>query len=236
MEDLSGKIEVDLPEQVGPEAVVAIEKASVAGLSEKVPGDDLARLLTRGGLPPVMLSRKSGVRQPGRASQSYRSTWPLNEVTLLLRDEYQRQPQLPLGQRVAFIGAAGAGKTTALCKRLAVDALVRRRRAAVLKVDLDRANPSDGLAVFCEALGVPLSRAVEDLPALFPNGKIYIDLPGIGLGDTKEIAHYSEALDNLSVISRVLSSTPPTKPMSSSNSATRASDSPPPMWSLTQSR
>lgn len=202
-EDLSGKIEVDLPEHVEPEGVVAIEKESLAGLSEKIPGDELARLLTRGGLPPVMLAKiRSAPAWPRIAELPLHMA--LNEVTLLLRDEYQRQPQLPLGQRVAFIGAAGAGKTTALCKRLAVDVFVRRRRAAVLKVDLDRANPSDGLAVFCEALGVPLSRAVEDLPTLFPNEKIYIDLPGIGLGDTKEIAHYSEALENLSVISRVL--------------------------------
>jgi flagellar biosynthesis protein FlhF len=69
---------------------------------------------------------------------------------------------------------------------------------------LDKANPGDGLAVFCEALGVPLSRAAEDLPTLLPKENVYIDLPGIGFGDEDDIAHYAAALDTLSVTSRTL--------------------------------
>jgi flagellar biosynthesis protein FlhF len=193
----------DLPESVEPEPIVPEEKEANEADLETAPYEELARLLARGGIPPVTLAK---IRSA--------STWPriaelplsmaLNEITLLLRDEYQAQTPLPLDQRVAFIGGAGAGKTTALCKRLASDVFVRRRRAAVLKVDLDKANPSDGLAVFCEALGVPLSRAVEDLPTLLPNEKIYLDFPGIGFDDADEIEDYSAALDSLAVTSRIL--------------------------------
>jgi len=91
-----------------------------------------------------------------------------------------------------------------LCKWLATDVFVRRRHAGVLKVDLDRANPGDGLAVFCEALGVTVSRSIEDLTSLLPNEKIYIDLPGITPGDSDEIQLYSRALSELGATSRVL--------------------------------
>jgi flagellar biosynthesis protein FlhF len=196
-------MEVDLTEPIEPGLPIPIEKDNTSVLPETAPREELARLLARGGLPPVMLAKiRSAAAWPRIADMPLNMA--LNEIILLLREEYQRQSQLPLGQRVAFIGVAGSGKTTALCKRLASDVFVHRRRAAVLKIDLDKANPSDGLAVFCEALGVPLSRAAEDLPALLSNEKVYIDLPGIGFGDTDDIEHYSEALDSLEVTSRIL--------------------------------
>lgn len=191
-------------EEVFTEAAAPAGEPEVTPLiPQPPPGEELSRLLIRGGLPAVMLATLKN-----SASWSRLAELPLhlalNEVALLLRDEYQKQPQRPLEQRVAFIGAAGTGKTTSLCKWLAVDVFVRRRHAAVLKVDLDRANPSDGLTVFCEALGVPLSRSLEDLPPLLPNERIYVDMPGITLGDAKELGSYQEALDHLSVTSRVV--------------------------------
>ncbi|HEX4666429.1 MAG TPA: hypothetical protein VH207_07510 [Chthoniobacterales bacterium] len=203
--------DVDLAEEL-PATPVALEPAPVAIEKEEsvevpelapIPGEDLSRLLTRAGLPAVMLARiKSQPSWPNIAELPLHLA--LNEIALVMRDQYQRQPQRPLGPRVAFIGAAAAGKTTALCKWLAADVFVRRHQAAVLKVDLERANPSDGLSVFCEALGVPLSRSAADLPALLPNEKVYVDLPGVGLGDANEVALYSEALADLAVTTRVL--------------------------------
>ena len=206
IEPVAEEVAITLPDEDAihrPAAPLVFEKEEIASAPEGVPGEELSRLLSRGGLPPVMLATiKNGEAWSRIAELPLKSA--LNEITLLLREEYQRQPERPLTQRVAFIGAAGAGKTTALCKWLAADVFVRRRHAAVLKVDLDRANPGDGLAVFCEALGVPMSRSAEDLPDLLPNDKIYIDLPGLGLGDEKEMALYSQALSRLSVKSRIL--------------------------------
>jgi flagellar biosynthesis protein FlhF len=205
-EDADPQQEPDLPiaEQIDAATTsFVLEHNEFAGFPEKAPGEDISRLLSRGGLPSVMLATIQGAPAWPRIAELPLNI-ALNEVTLLLRDEYHRRAPRPLTQRVAFIGAAGAGKTTALCKWLAADVFVRRRHAAVLKVDLDRANPGDGLAVFCEALGVSLSRVVEDLPALLPNEKIYIDLPGIGLGDRDEIFHYSQAMLEVGASSRVL--------------------------------
>ncbi len=185
------------------DASIALEEEENEIIPEPKPGKDLSRLLTRGGLPALTLA-SIGTAPAWPSISELPLNLALNEVALLLRDEYRHQPQRELDQRVAFIGMAGAGKTTALCKWLAAEVFVRRRQAAVLKVDLDRANPSDGLAVFCEALGVPLSRSVEDLPANFASRRVYVDLPGIGLGDDNEIALCRKALDGLSVTSRVL--------------------------------
>jgi flagellar biosynthesis protein FlhF len=203
------EVNVNVPEELPATALVpepapvAIETEDSLSVSEPIPGEDLARLLARAGLSPVMLATIKS--QPSWTQiAELPLQMALNEITLVMRDEFRRQPERALGSRVAFIGAAAAGKTTALCKWLAADVFVRRHQAAVLKVDLERANPSDGLAVFCEALGVPLSRSLADLPVLLPNEKVYVDLPGIGLGDENEIALYSQALAELAVTSRVL--------------------------------
>ena len=188
----------DLLEQ----ALLTMAQREAPGASEQNPAADLARVLHRGCLPPVLLASMETLPEWSRASALPLGP-ALNEVALLLRGQYQRKPRLPLLQRVAFIGTAGAGKTT-LCKWLAADVFVRQRRAAVLKVDLERANPSDGLAVFCDALAVPLARSPEDLPKLSPNESIYVDLPGISLGDAEEIALCRKKLTELEVESRVL--------------------------------
>ena len=200
------KVEADQVE-ITSAAKAAPPKAEEEELS-RLPGigDDgnLDRLLTRCGLPAVTLASIKGAPQWKRILE-LPVHLALNEVTLLLREEYQSRPSRPLGQRVAFIGTAGVGKTTALCKWLATDVFVRRCRAAVLKVDFDRANPGDGLAVFCEALGVICSRSTDDLPTVFlPNERLYADLPGLGLADEEEMAAHLQMLSHLSITSRVL--------------------------------
>src|SRR5689334_12222605 len=57
IEDISSGIAVTLPQEVETETIVTTEKENAVSLPEKVPGEDLARLLTRGGLPPVMLAK-----------------------------------------------------------------------------------------------------------------------------------------------------------------------------------
>jgi flagellar biosynthesis protein FlhF len=128
----------------------------------------------------------------------------LTEIAVLLRVEYQQRPKIPLGDCVAFLGTAGAGKTTALCKRLAMDVFFKQKRAVVLKVDLDKANPSDGLAVFCDVLGVPMLRSMEELPELAEGETLYIDFPGITPENKSEIDEMSRLLQSTFATSRVL--------------------------------
>jgi flagellar biosynthesis protein FlhF len=60
---------------------------------------------------------------------------------------------MPLPARAAFLGTAGVGRSTALCKWLSKEVVSRGRTGCVARVEFDRPNPADGLAVFCEALG-----------------------------------------------------------------------------------
>ena len=163
----------------------------------------LARVLQAGGLSAPVISRlmaypawKQVESQPlGRA---------MVDVAALLRSEYAAVPRRPLGDRVAFVGAAGAGKTTALCKRLAMDVFMRGQRPAALKVDLDRANPGDALSVFCEALGAAYIRNISDVPAAGRGQTLYIDLPGFSLWADDDVAEIRTAINPLFTTARAV--------------------------------
>jgi flagellar biosynthesis protein FlhF len=163
----------------------------------------LARVLQAGGLSAPVISRlmaypawKQVESQPlGRA---------MVDVAALLRSEYAAVPRRPLGDRVAFVGAAGSGKTTALCKRLAMDVFMRGQRPAALKVDLDRANPGDALSVFCEALGAAYIRNISDVPAAGRGQTLYIDLPGFSLWADEDVAEIRSAINPLFTTARAV--------------------------------
>ncbi|HEX2099697.1 MAG TPA: hypothetical protein VHF69_03480, partial [Candidatus Synoicihabitans sp.] len=79
----------------------------------------------------------------------------LAELGRDLRQTLARVPARPLPARVAFLGAAGVGRTTALCKWMSHQVFEAGRTGTVWKVEFDRPNPTAALDVFCEALGVP---------------------------------------------------------------------------------
>ncbi|MEI6714543.1 MAG: hypothetical protein WCO60_12370 [Verrucomicrobiota bacterium] len=181
---------------------VSVKESGEASIAV-VSGSRLVRLLEAGGISKQVLARL----------QDY-GAWPaidsmplsraLPEVAGLLRAEYRAIPKRPLGERVAFVGAAGAGKTTALCKRLAMDVFLRGERPAALKLDLDRANPGDALSVFCEALGAAYIRTPADAPSPGRGRTLYIDLPGFALWSEDELAEIRAALNPLFTTSRAI--------------------------------
>lgn len=163
----------------------------------------LARLLRAGGLSTQKIAGLQS--QPGwEVLERMPRQRALTRVGMRLRAEFEAIPGRSLGSRVAFIGSPGSGKTTALCKWLASDVFVRDRRSVVLKLDLDRANPGDALAVFCEALGVPFARSIPDVPTLDPNQSLLIDVPGIVPGNGDDVAPLIEALGPVFATSRVI--------------------------------
>ena len=158
-------------------------------------------ILRRAGIDGPMLAALK--EHPGWNGIDRRELRPaLNETGMLLRGLYQRAEKRRLGNCVAFIGTPGVGKTTALCKRLAADVFLRGKQARVLKLDIDKANPGDGLAVFCEALGVPMLRQGEPV-VTEDGGTLYVDLPGISTENAEEAAEIAGLLDNRDV-TRVL--------------------------------
>ena len=185
-----------------PENSVSIS-SSLAPAPSVLTGSRLVRLLEAGGISKQVLSRLQ-VYPAWSTLEGMPLGKALPEVGGLLRAEYRAIPKRPLGQRVAFVGPAGSGKTTALCKRLAMDVFLRGQRPAALKLDLDRANPGDALSVFCEALGASYIRTPSDAPSPSQNRTLYIDLPGFALWAEDEVGEIRTALTPLFTTSRAI--------------------------------
>ncbi len=182
----------------------------VAAVREVVPdapaisGDSrLVRLVRAAGISPTVLARLQA-HETWSAIERLPAGLALTRVAALLSEELQASPRHPLGNCVVFLGSPGSGKTTALCKLLASDIFVRQQTGAVLKLDLDSANPSDGLSVFCDAMGVACVRGVGDVPELGEDMRLYVDLPGLSLDDAGQIDRLTEEVTPLVPTSHVL--------------------------------
>ena len=170
----------------------------------------LPELLKRSGFSETMLARLQAL--PVFAEQDDQ---PLHhaiaEVGRALREIVQKRPARPLPARTAFLGTPGVGRTTALCKWLAREVFSRQRMARVLKAEFDRPNPAEGLAVFCEALGLTLDYFApgqdDNLVSPTPDaggGTLYADLPGLSLRAPEENAVLGKFLDREGFAGRVL--------------------------------
>jgi flagellar biosynthesis protein FlhF len=170
----------------------------------------LPELLKRSGFSETMLARLQAL--PVFAVQDDQ---PLHhaiaEVGRALREIVQKRPTRPLPARTAFLGTPGVGRTTALCKWLAREVFSRQRMARVLKAEFDRPNPAEGLAVFCEALGLTLDYFApgqdDNLVSPTPDaggGTLYADLPGLSLRAPEENAVLGKFLDREGFAGRVL--------------------------------
>ncbi len=78
-----------------------------------------------------------------------------------------------------FVGAAGSGKTTALCKWLAQAVLVEGRSAHVWRLDGSTANTAETLSVYGEILGMPVSRFWRGTAEAEGASIAFVDLPGV---------------------------------------------------------
>jgi flagellar biosynthesis protein FlhF len=106
--------------------------------------------------------------------------------------------------RAAFLGAPGAGRSTALCKWLAAEVFRRARSGHVVTAEFDRPNLAGPLPVFCEALGVPLAHYPALTQPATPGGFVYFDLPGISVRHPGDNAALAEFLEREQITQRVL--------------------------------
>jgi flagellar biosynthesis protein FlhF len=169
----------------------------------------LPELLRKSGFSELMLSRLQGTPAFSSASDL-----PLHRGLVEVGQELRRQlgtrrPR-PLPARSAFLGTPGVGRTTALCKWLAKEVFANQRVGRVIKAEFDRPNPAEGLAVFCEALGLGLeyySPESGDAPSTLggPGSEfLYADLPGLSLRSLEENADIARFLDREKFAGRVL--------------------------------
>jgi flagellar biosynthesis protein FlhF len=78
-----------------------------------------------------------------------------------------------------FIGPAGCGKTTYLCKWLTQTVLMEGRLARVWRLDGATANMAESLSVYCEILGAPNERVWRPGGEAITEDIGFIDLPGV---------------------------------------------------------
>lgn len=121
-----------------------------------------------------------------------------------LRSRFPHTSKPELNSRRAFIGCSGVGKTSALCKMLSADVFINGLAPSVLKVDSELPNPSDGLEVFCEMMGVALARSAEEVEEVDLERPLLVDMPGYSLADQNSIQSCRANLDALKIDERIL--------------------------------
>lgn len=163
----------------------------------------LAALLRRSGLTESAVGRLQAT-----ASWNDWNTMPLHralaDTARHLRQQADARPVRSPISRAAFLGTPGVGRTTALCKWLAVEVFRRARLGHVVTVEFDRPNSTGPLSVFSEALGLPLAHfPCETRPAV-PGGFVYFDLPGLSLRRPADNAALATWLEQEQITERVL--------------------------------
>jgi flagellar biosynthesis protein FlhF len=105
-------------------------------------------------------------------------------------------PETPNDDRVphVFVGPAGAGKTTCLCKWLAQARLIEGRSAQVWRLDAVTANTAEALSVYCEILGVPTERIWTGQTPVDSDLR-FVDLPGVDWRNAAAIHELKRTLD-----------------------------------------
>ena len=164
----------------------------------------LGDLLRRSGFSPGLVGRLEGAPELSNHERK-----PLHrvlvDVGLVLGAAARRRAPRALSARAAFIGSPGVGRTTALCKWLARDVFTHQRTGRVFKAEFDRPNPSEGLGVFCEALGLMLEHAAPDAPLPQATGEFaYVDMPALSVRRPTENRPLLRFLDTAQIESRVL--------------------------------
>jgi flagellar biosynthesis protein FlhF len=165
--------------------------------------EPLERLLTRAGIGEQTLARwRRFTRWEQLCHRPLGAA--LQEVVEMLRAEWHEPVQRPIGPRVAFFGPPGSGSTTALCKALTMDVFFQQQPAVVMKLDGEQPNPTEGLAMFCEALDVPLLRSADELESIPEGRRFYFDATGSPLHDGAAWRDLGRLLGEFYIDTRVL--------------------------------
>lgn len=162
----------------------------------------LIHMLRRAGLPESFLHRFA-LDPDWHQLQTLPLSSAFPRAVLYMRRVLPSRAIPGAARRVAFFGSPGVGSTTALCKQLATEVFLRNRPACVMKIDGEDPNATESLAMYCEALGIPLLRSTSELLKLDDEMVVYFDVPG-AISDGKNRSRLCQAMSNLGIASRVL--------------------------------
>ena len=189
------------PQEPKREDADFVPESLVRAMFKNLPTGRLWTILSKAGIPSEFLAQ-FGERPESRQLNEQPLQTAISHFAMLMRDRAPSR-SLALSNRVAFFGSPGTGSTTALCKQLASDIFLRGRQACVMKLEAEEPNSSEGLSMFCEALGVQLLRTRGELKKLDENTNLYFDIPGMVLTG-KNVRHLQKTFDELGIESRVL--------------------------------
>ncbi len=189
------------PQEPRREDADYVPESLVRAMFKNLPSGRLWTILSKAGIPGEFLAQ-FGERPETRHLNEQPLQTAISHFAMLMRDRAPSR-SLALSNRVAFFGSPGSGSTTALCKQLASDIFLHGRSASVMKLEADEPNSSEGLAMFCEALGVQLLRTRGELKKLSDDTNLYFDIPGMVLTG-KNIRYLQKTFDDLGIESRVL--------------------------------
>lgn len=162
----------------------------------------LLRILRRAGLPESFLLRFA-TDKDWQELQRMPLTSAFPRAVVYLRNSIPKRSIVAATKRVAFFGSPGVGATTALCKQLAGEIFLQNSPACVMKLDGEEPNSTEGLAMYCEALGIPLLRASSELLQVKDDVTVYFDVPG-AISNAKSRKRLEKEMSNLGISSRVL--------------------------------
>ena len=152
-------------------------------------------------MSPQLLARMAADDTWKKISEASLASGIMEAVSWL--KAYRKElPNTDLSNRVAMIGTAGSGKTTALCKLLARDVFILGTSPQVLSMEVDKPHMDVGLSLYCDVLGVPYYRSESEVD-FASDALIYFDFPGYSLIDNKEQERLLSVLDRLGIDSRV---------------------------------
>ncbi|HEY8995021.1 MAG TPA: hypothetical protein VIM71_10195 [Lacunisphaera sp.] len=164
---------------------------------------ELAPLLRRSGFSEAIMTRLES--SPTWASlQQMPLHRALVETGRYLHRVAGARPQPAPLTRAAFIGLAGTGRTTALCKWIASEVSRRARTGHVVTAEFDSPMSRGPLPVFCEAMGVPMAHYPASTQPATPGGFVYFDLPGLSLRDPAANVPLADFLNREQITERVL--------------------------------
>jgi flagellar biosynthesis protein FlhF len=157
----------------------------------------IAWLESNGLLPAFsrQLEEKARLLYGGKALPAMQSEWTAITDLIICHWLPARQDAAGTGRPHVFIGPAGSGKTTALCKWMTSSLFFQDHRVRVWRLDGESANSAELLTLHCELTGIPMERFWNE-----PDESAdmqFVDLPGVEMDNENAMSALRDQLSAL---------------------------------------